>query len=368
MSAQDDAALGAFVRTTFPSLYLRLDLEERVVDLNHQTRAFLGPGALGAHFSALVTHFDAAVSPLALSRAEGAAPRALNFLTADGLPQTLVCAFSPLPSGVVVVGGADLAEQATLQRALLQSSHRLAVMTRESERARVELQRLNELKTRFMAMATHDLRAPLTALSLLANWLETEFAPTAGEVVAEDLASMRASAEFMQEIVAGFLDASLLDSGRLELQRTPTRLLDVIEASVRIAAPVAGKKGLVLKVEPTAAQDPVSADAVRLQQVVMNLLNNAIEHSPRGAVVTLSVQQAPGHAIIRVCDEAGGIAPDLQANLFQAYAHGASKTAGERSIGLGLAIARLIVEAHQGKIEVRSSSAGSTFDICVPRA
>lgn len=358
-----DAALAALIRGDLAVLYLRLDRDERVVELNRHTRDLLGPRAEGADFRSLVVKFDPAASPLASLRA-AAGPRRMDFMTVVGLPQTYACSLVPLADGAIVVGGIDAVEQALVPRELVLSNQALSTMTRELQRANAELARLGALKSRFVGMAAHDLRSPLTALILYVSVLEGDFAddPT----TRRDLAMMRATAEFMRRIIDDFLDVSIFDAGRFELHVSDASLDDIVAAAARIAAPVATRKGMALHIERSGADARARVDASRIQQVVMNLLNNAMEHSLPGDAVWLSTGSEAGRRFIRVRDEAGGISPELRESLFNAYVHGASKSSGARSTGLGLAIARLIVEAHRGTIDVVSSEAGSTFTVFVP--
>lgn len=358
-----DAALAAQLRGDLAVLYLRLDRDERVVELNRHTREILGPRAEGAEFHSLVVKFDPAASPLAQLRA-AAGPKRLDFVTVTGLPQTYACSVVPLADGAIVVGGIDAAEQALVPRELVLSNQALSAMTRELQRANAELARLGALKSRFVGMAAHDLRSPLTSLILYVSVLEGDFAddPT----TRRDLSTMRATAEFMRHIIDDFLDVSIIDAGRFELHATDACLDDIVAAAARVAGPVASRKGVSLMVERSGGDTRARVDASRIQQVVMNLVNNAVEHSPSGAAVTLSTGSEPGRRFVRVRDEAGGISPELRACLFNAYVHGGSKSSGARSVGLGLAIARLIVEAHRGAIEVTPSEGGSTFTVFVP--
>lgn len=360
MTDRDDALLGALLRTEFPAIYLRLDEAERVVDLNHHTEALLGPHARGAPLSRLLVSFEADRSAMALAAARG--HHVLNFLTAAGLPYTVTCAIQRVATGLVLVGGADPHDQELLRRELLHGTQTLASRTREAQRANAELERLAALKTRFVGMAAHDLRSPLTTVVLLASALEAELDPSQRE----DVATIRSAAEFMRRMVADFLDVALVDAGRLELKRAPTVLEHVVDRAVRLAAPLARPRDMTIEARTSCPELELSLDASRIQQVLMNLLNNALEHSPAGTTVTLWVDHDEAEVRIHVQDRGPGIPPELHANLFTAFVHAAGKTQGERSIGLGLAIAREIAHAHGGELSVRSSEHGSTFTLSLP--
>jgi signal transduction histidine kinase len=357
---RDDALIGALLRTEFPALYLRLGEDERVVDLNLHTETLLGPSARGALLSQLLTNFDSRSSARTLSAEPG--PHVLNFLTAAGLPYTVTCAVRRLSTGMILVGGADPDDQELFRRELLHNTQALANRTREAQRANAELERLTTLKTRFVGMAAHDLRSPLTTIGIVAEGLQAELEPG----LREDATTIVNAAEFMGRMVANFLDVALVDTGHLELKRAPARLAEVVERALRLATPLARRRAMKIQTHSSCPELELSLDAARIQQVLMNLLNNALEHSPAGATVTIGVERDESSIRLQVQDQGPGIPPEVHDNLFTAFVHAEGKSQGERSIGLGLAIAREIARAHGGELSARSSSSGSTFTLSLP--
>jgi two-component system, OmpR family, sensor kinase len=363
MSDRHDALLGALLRTEFPALYLRLDAQERVVDCNRHTQALLGSPAHGKAFAELLTNFDAHRSALDMARAGG--HHRVNVMTCAQLPLTIVCAFSEVPGGVLVVGGADPQEQETLRRSLMGSNQSLSNRGRELQRANAELERSNALKSRFVGMAAHDLRSPIMAIKLASQELVQALADNPTHV-REELDALNRAASFMGHIVDDFLDVALIDASQLELRVSRTSLRGVIEEALRMALPRARRKAVSLVFEPQ-VDFALDCDASRLQQVLMNLLNNAVDHSPEGgATVTVALEQRQQRALIHVRDQGQGVAPEVRDNLFSAFVHGQDKTMGERSIGLGLAISRHIVDAHHGDLLLESTPSGSTFTVSLP--
>lgn len=362
MSDGHDARLGALLRTEFPALYLRLDTREQVIESNRHTRALLGLDGTGQPFATLLTNFDAHRSALAMARAGG--HQRINFMTCAALPITIVCAFSEVDDGVLVVGGADPEEQETLRRSLMSSNQMLSNRSRELQRANAELERSNALKSRFVGMAAHDLRSPIAAIKLASEELEQAI-PESASHLRDEVEALRRAAGFMGRIVDDFLDVALIDAGQLELHLEPTRLRGVIEETLRMVQPRARRKSVALTFDARTDLS-LDADASRLQQVLMNLLNNAVDHSPCGSTVTVALEQRQQRALIHVRDQGQGVAPEVRDNLFSAFVHGHDKTMGERSIGLGLAISRRIVDAHHGDLLLDSSPAGSTFSVSLP--
>ena len=362
MSGVHDALLGALLRTQFPALYLRLDDQSRVVECNRHTLALLGLPPQGRAFGELLTTFDAHLSALALARAGG--HHRINFMTCAQLPLTIVCAFTEIADGVLVVGGADPAEQETLRRELMSSNQSLNNRSRELQRANAELERSNALKTRFVGMAAHDLRSPIMAIKAASQELEHAIEDTLPRL-REEVETLSRAASFMGRIVDDFLDVSLIDAGHLELRLEKYSLRTVIEEALRLAQPRARRKSVVLVFE-SQIDCTLDCDASRLQQVLMNLLNNAVDHSPAGSTVTVALAQRQQRALIHVRDQGLGVAPEVRDNLFGAFVHGKDKTMGERSIGLGLAISRRIVDAHRGDLLLESTPTGSTFTVSLP--
>lgn len=362
MNGEHDALLGGLLRTEFPALYLRLDANERVVDCNRHTRMLLGLKDESPGFATLLTNFDAHRSAHEMARAGG--HHRVNFMTCAHLPLTVVCSFSEIPDGVLVVGGADPEEQETLRRDLMGSNQALSNRGRELQRANAELERSNALKTRFVAMAAHDLRSPIVAIRMAAEELE-QAAHLAEPHLREDLRVLTSSAAFMGRIVDDFLDVALIDAGQLSLRLQRVRLRSVVEQALGLAQARARRKSVPLVFQPGGDVE-VDGDASRLQQVLMNLANNAIDHSPAGSTVTVTLERSPRRALIHVKDQGHGVAPEVRKNLFDAFVHADDKTLGERSVGLGLAISRRIVDAHRGELLLESSPTGSTFSVSLP--
>jgi signal transduction histidine kinase len=362
MSDVHDALLGALLRTEFPALYLRLDDRARVVECNRHTRSLLGLPPEGKAFGELLTTFDAHRSAVEMARTGG--HHQVNFMTCAQLPLTIVCAFTEIPGGVLVVGGADPAEQESLRRELMGSNQSLSNRSRELQRANAELERSNALKTRFVGMAAHDLRSPIMAIKVASQEL-AESLPDGLPQLREEIDALHRAACFMGHIVDDFLDVALIDAGQLELRIAPTSLRGVVEEALRLVQPRARRKSVVLSFEPLVDFSP-EVDASRIQQVLMNLLNNAVDHSPAGSTVTVAMEQRQQRALIHVRDQGRGVAPEVRDNLFGAFVHGNDKTMGERSIGLGLAISRRIVDAHHGDLLLESTPAGSTFSVSLP--
>lgn len=266
----------------------------------------------------------------------------------------------------------DLTELAAAQeelRALNASlEERVRERTAELEASHAELARMNEQKNRLLGMAAHDLRNPLTAVQAFAELLEANtlgpLAPRQREVVGR----IRAASGHMLTLVNDLLDLSKIEAGRLELRRVPQDLVAVTREAVATCQLLASPKRITIELVADDAIPSVSLDRTRIDQVLSNLIGNAVKFSYPGSSVEVSVQRRDAEAQLCVRDRGRGIAPARVSSLFRAFStDGAPGTGGERSTGLGLAIARRMVEAHGGRIWVTSEpGAGSCFYVALP--
>ncbi len=225
------------------------------------------------------------------------------------------------------------------------------------------LERGVEDKRRFAADASHELRTPLAVMraELDVSLRATELSPSARNA----LESTQEEVERMQAIVENLLTLARADDGALELLRTPTDLADVAAAVANNASTLARAKEVgVVASGPHAI---VYADRVRVEQVVMNLVSNAIRFSPQGGRVQVSTWVDDGGAGWTVTDEGPGVSPELAGRVFDRFVRGDPARAHDGGSGLGLAICREIVAAHGGRIwvDVRAAAGGS-FSVWLP--
>lgn len=365
--ADVDAAVAGLVRAHAPALYLLLDAERRVVEANEHTRALLGVHALGVPIADLVASFERAGLDAALSPG-GEAPRLLNFRTFTGLPQSFLCWMTPVGDHLALLGGVDPQEQEALRRDLLRANQQLSASARELSQANAELSRLSRVRDTFFGMAAHDLRQPLTSILWLSELLLDE-PDSMSEDVRGQVQSIRTSADLMLGVVRGFLQMALIAAGRLRIEPAPASLREVVEKALVVVRPAAQRKRIALHLAP-AGDLRLPLDEPKIEQVVVNLVKNAVEHSEPGAEVWIDACADGDAALIAVRDRGAGIPPEVRASLFKAYTGaGHHKTAGERSTGLGLAISRMIVEAHGGRIDVQTAAGeGTTLCVRIPLA
>ena len=292
----------------------------------------------------------------------------LDVSMASGAITTFRFQFLSDGDGCLAVGGVDVTDHDRLQQELLNLNQELTNLGRELQQTNAELTRLNALKDQFLGMAAHDLRKPLGAILAYAGFLREEAQDALDEEQRGFLDAILDGTGRMRRLVDDFLDVAMIESGRLELARAPATLRETTDAATRVVGVVAAKKGVALDVSVLHGECSMQVDQPKLEQVLINLLGNAVEHSPAGSRVELQVTAEDGNAVFRVTDQGSGIPPEKLERLFEAFERaGTRKTAGERSVGLGLTIAKRIVEAHGGTIDVESRvGEGSVFTVTVP--
>jgi len=230
------------------------------------------------------------------------------------------------------------------------------LLDRESS-ARAAAEESNRLKDEFLATVSHELRTPLTAILGWSRMLEA--GSLDGDVAIRAIETIRRNAKTQAQIIDDILDVSRIITGNLYLDLHPIELAPVIEAAVNVVRPTAEAKGVVIDTILDPAPAVVSGDANRLQQVIWNLLSNAIKFTPGNGRVTVSVSLVGLDVHITVTDTGRGISKDFLPFVFDRFRQADSTTTRQHGgLGLGLAIARHIVEIHGGSISAKSEGEG----------
>jgi signal transduction histidine kinase/ABC-type multidrug transport system ATPase subunit len=281
---------------------------------------------------------------------------AVRFALPDG-PAVLAAAFDGEPPD----GSTDLLIDATRSLRLSVEREALEAARREGEAAR----RSSRLQREFLSRLSHELRTPLTAICGYASSLRQRDVTFDEATTERFLTSIADESDRLSRLVSDLLDATALDSGVLRLHCDWCDLGRVTRAAL---AAVPG--GGVVDVRSAPALPAVWADHDRLCQVVVNLVENAVRHTPPGTAVRMALTEGAGGTVeLRVIDDGPGLSPELAEELFLPWRRGlqAGRYAGPVGAGLGLSIARGIVEAHGGAVtvEVRSGR-GTTFLVRLP--
>ena len=237
-----------------------------------------------------------------------------------------------------------------------------------SERAaRTDAERANRLKDDFLATLSHELRTPLNAIVGWSTLLRMgKLSPSETE---EGLEAIERNARAQSQMIADLLDVSRITSGKMRLNIDLLNLPDVVNAALSSIVPAANSKSIHLTKSIDAECGLIQGDASRLQQIIWNLVNNAVKFTPRDGHINVSLRKLESEVEICVSDDGLGISSELLPRIFERFHQGDSgSTRHYGGLGLGLAIVKQLVELHRGKIVATSAGAdrGSQFTVTLP--
>jgi signal transduction histidine kinase len=247
-----------------------------------------------------------------------------------------------------------------------QALEQLAVLLERERIARRQAEIANHAKDEFLATVSHELRTPLNAIL---GW--TVIARQQGKATDLDraLATIERNARAQVRIIEDMLDVSRIISGKLRLEIVRVKVADSIDGAMQAVRPAAHAKDVQLIAKVDSTIGTIEADADRLQQVVWNLLSNALKFTSKGGSVEISATRSESDVVIRVTDTGQGIRPEFLPHLFEPFRQAdGSTTRRQGGLGLGLAIARQLVHAHGGQITAQSDGEGmgASFTIRLP--
>ncbi|MEK6324187.1 MAG: response regulator [Acidobacteriota bacterium] len=237
----------------------------------------------------------------------------------------------------------------------------------QEQAAREQAEAASRAKDEFLAMVSHELRAPLNAMLGWAQILRSTKVDESTMTHAVEI--IERSARTQSRLIEDLLDTARIVSGKLRLDIKPVDLTSVVENAVEVLRPAAEGKGIAVRLNLNAARKVITGDADRLQQIVSNLLSNAIKFTPRDGRVELNLERADPHMRITVSDTGKGITPEYLPFIFDRF-HQAEGTSTRRhtGLGLGLSLVRHLVELHGGAVYAQSpgEGKGSTFTVNLP--
>lgn len=230
------------------------------------------------------------------------------------------------------------------------------------------LERLDAEKTKLLRMVAHDLRNPLGVVLGYAKMLESDAASLSLEDVRRIARALDRTGTFMRRLVDDLVDLASIEAGAVQMTPVVTDPVELATHCVAVQEVLASSKSIGILVRAADRVPHIQVDRERFQQALGNLLSNAVKYSPRGSQVRVHVYAENDDVLFDVIDEGRGIEPELLPRIFEPFAgQGTPGTAGEKSTGLGLAIAKEMVDAHGGQLAVSSArGCGSTFTVRVP--
>jgi PAS domain S-box-containing protein len=231
-----------------------------------------------------------------------------------------------------------------------------------------ERKHVERLKQDFIAMISHDLRTPLMSVSSSINLVQSGATGEITEAIEKELNSAEKSVDHLIDLVNDLLDFEKLEAGRMNFEIVPLKLSEVIDESVRLVDALAKERNVSIE---TPVEDlMVAGDQRKLIQVTVNLISNALKHSPSGGAIKIRSRKIDGMIECAIHDEGPGVPDEYAEKIFAPFEQISHRSTAALGTGLGLAICKLVVEGHGGKIAVRHSELlkGSAFWYSLPAA
>ena len=317
-----------------------------------------------AHDQEYLRRVNASAESIQLIGEIGARSAILAPLSARGRTLGLMIWITTSSSRIYDQNDVTLAEELARRVALTTDNARLFA---EAQGARDEAQAANLAKDEFLAVVSHELRTPLTPIL---GWLDLLRAPNmTDELRAQAYDVIERNARAQAQIVNDILDVSRITSGKLRISTKPLDFTQLVRNAIQSLSLSATEKGVFLRLELDEVGQAM-IDASRFQQVVWNLMSNAIKFTPAGGKIVISLRRAlNGEALFEIADSGQGIPPEFVPSVFEAFRQAdSSSTRKTGGLGLGLSIVRHIVELHDGRVSAQSAgkNQGATFRVWVP--
>ncbi len=291
----------------------------------------------------------------------------VGVVAAVALAQRVSRASAALGAATGAMGEQAFAVPAVATAELDDLAHRLEETSARLNRARLREQTLERSRRELVAWVSHDLRTPLAGIRAMVEALEDEVV-TDPEVVARYYRSMRQEADRLARLVDDLFELSRIEADALQLTCELVSLGDVASDALASAALAAEAKGVRLRGGLVESAPLVEASTVELSRVIRNLLDNAIRWTPAGGEVRVDVGDDGASAYVSVVDGCGGIPDaDLDRVFEPAFRGDPARTPGTAGAGLGLAIARGLIQAQRGEIDVRNENGGCCFTVRLPQ-
>ncbi len=254
-------------------------------------------------------------------------------------------------------------------RELENTNRKLGALHVEFQHKNEELSKLVNDKNMLLGMAAHDLRNPLHAIQAYSEILEMKLPETSDESLLRMIKTIRKQSKFMLDLVNDLLNISIIDLGKLKLNLQQSNVANLVKTNCKLNESVADQKNISIHLTCDLSIPEMVIDPNKIEQVLNNLVNNAIKYSHPGSSIDIALKKDAEGVLLSVQDHGVGIPEGDTEHLFETITKKRSKgTSGEPSTGLGLAIAKRIVEEHKGKIWIKSKLGnGSTFYVYLPR-
>jgi signal transduction histidine kinase len=281
----------------------------------------------------------------------------LALVLGAALASTISRPVRELTDGTKALAAGELGHQVPVRTA-----DEIGQLAQSFNRMSADLAHSTQLRKQMTADIAHDLRTPLSVILGYSEALQDDKLPGTPEVYG----AMHRQAQHLNRLIDDLRTLSLADAGQLTLQRRPVRPSDLLEHAAIAYLPQAEERGIQLSV--TAEATPaISVDPDRLGQVIGNLVGNALRHTPDGGHIELAAALTGAGVVLSVTDDGPGIPNDDLPHIFERFYRGDKARVDDGSSGLGLAIARSLVEAHGGQMGVENvATGGARFTVALP--
>jgi len=292
----------------------------------------------------------------------------LNVNTFRNLPETFYFTTFRIPEGMLLIGELNNAETEEMRKTMISMNNELNNLTRELQKKNVQLDQLNNLKNQFLGMAAHDLRNPISSIIMFSEFVLESDDLKISDDLRMIMEMIRTSSDFMLRLLEELLDVVKIESGKLQLNFEKVNLESLLKKNMEINALLAAKKEIKLVLNIPQPLPEIAIDPIKIEQVLNNLISNAIKYSHNKTAVTVSAFNTGQYVLISVQDQGQGIPESEIQKVFVPFSKISVKaTAGEKSTGLGLSIVKRIVTGHLGRIWVESEPGkGSNFSFTLP--
>lgn len=240
-------------------------------------------------------------------------------------------------------------------------------LLQRERQAREEAVAANRAKDDFMAMVSHELRSPLNTIL---GWTGVLLSGQADAAIQRQaLEVIQRSALSQNQLINDLLDVARISSGKIRMDLVPVDLPSLAATAIENIRPEVEAKSIALELTVDPAVEPVAADPNRLQQVMRNLLGNAVKFTPRGGRIEVRLERDNSHSLIQVIDTGIGISPEFLPHIFEQYRQRDTSSARDHTgLGLGLSIVKQLVQMHDGTVQAKSpgEGQGATFTVRLP--
>lgn len=349
------------------ALLLLLDVERRIVRASASFERVVGRNVRGASVYDFIVDFDGSldVATLADGSAEG---HILHVSGADGMPESYRFRARSMGDHLLLYGESPDSDIRKLRRELLTANNELHDMARELQKRNAQLEEMNKLKNQFLGIAAHDLRNPISVILSFSELMLHDDVESLTDAQREMVDSVYESSVFMLKLLNNLLDISAIEAGKLTLDMLPTDIAVLLRKNLQRNRILAERKGIAIRDEIDADLPMLALDAGKFEQVLNNLITNAVKFSERGTTVTVRCERSDHEVVLSVRDQGQGIPAEELDRLFKPFSRTSVRaTAGESSTGLGLAIVKRIIDGHAARVRVDSVvGQGTVFSISLP--